>query len=160
MKKHHLTTKYVDLIKSGKMTKTEINSMRKALGHCSRLPSEKKQSIIDAFQNMQNKTLGIKITPEHTEQGINFLKRTAFRTNGAARNTKDYPFSDHDLGVLRNFKEFRLVGLETFTNVYGNIMSYESEWKVKSKSGDSFTYICGHWGKIQITGRGFKKGTL
>lgn len=161
MKKNHLTTKYVDLIKSGRMTKQEVNSMRKALGYCSKLPQEEKQNILNAMETMTNKTLGIKITEEHTQQGINFLKRTAFTSKGIPRNTKDYPFNDHDLNILRNFKEFRLVGFEENTNTYsGMVMSYESQWKVKAKNGDSFTYVCGHWGKLQVIYRGYKKGSL
>jgi hypothetical protein len=157
MKTHKLVTKYTALIKSGLMTKSEINGMRKALGFCSKLKSEDKQTILDAMYDAKP----IKITQEHSNQGIAYLLKTAFKSNGEKRNTKYFPFSAHDLNCLLKFKEFRLVSLDEVIGYGGNVQGYESVWRVYSKTkGDYFDYVCGHWGSVQVCNRGFKKGTL
>lgn len=153
---HRLTAKYTALIKSGTMTKSEINAMRKALGYCSKLPSEEKQKIMDALSGRK-----IRITEEHSNQGINYLKRLAFKTNGEPRRTKNFPFTAHDLETLNNFKEFRLVGLDEIPNNYGEPFGYNSIWRVYSRTrGEYFDYVQGHWSDLHIIDRGFKKGTL
>lgn len=157
MKQHKLVAKYLGLIKSGAMTKSEINGMRKALTYFSKLPVDDKRTILDAMSNAKP----IKITDEHTKQGIEYLLKTAFKSNGQSRNTKDFPFSEHDLNCLRKFKEFRLVGLDEVYNGLGEVMAYQSIWRVYSKTkGDYFDYVCGHWGSVQVINRGFKKGSL
>jgi hypothetical protein len=147
-----LFKKYKSLIKSGKMTKTEINSMRKALSYFSKsMSKEEKQTIVDLVNSSS-----IKLTTEHTEQGLNYLKSVAFKSNGSPRNTKDYPFQGTDLEVIQKFKEFRLTGLDEIHNGCGEIMGYRSIWLTKSKNGNSFEYVSGHWQPITIIHRYFK----
>lgn len=150
-----LVKKYKALIKKGLMTKSEINGMRKALGYCSKLTEDDKQAILNMLNGKK-----IKISQAHSEQGINYLKKVAFNSKGEPRRTKDFPFSSHDLQILKNFKEFRLVGLDPIENAY-TLWGYNSIWRVHSKTtGEYFDYTCGHWGSVYVVNRGFKKGTL
>jgi hypothetical protein len=134
------------------MTKSEINSMRKALSYFSKsMSKEEKGSIVELVNSSS-----IKLTPDHTLQGINFLKNAAFKSNGVPRSTKNYPFQGTDLEVLQNFKEFRLTGLDEVYNGMGEVMGYRSIWTTKGKNGNSFEYISGHWEPIVILHRSFK----
>ena len=127
------------------------------MGHYSKLSSEDKAKLHDVFDGLKIK---IKITPEHTLQGITYLKKVAFNSKGEPRKTKDFPFSQHDLDVIKNFKEFRLVGLDA-NECNGTIWGYNSIWRVYSRTrGEYFDYVQGHWSNLYIVNRGFKKGTL
>jgi hypothetical protein len=145
-----LVEKYQKLISKGRMTKTEINSMRKALGMCSSLTKEEKSVILSSFWNKVNACGGIKITAEHTEQGLNYLKSIAFTSKGLRRNTKDYPFGERELDILRGFKEFALVGLDEQYNGLGNVLGYSPVWQVRSKK-TFFEYVQdGRWAPVRI----------
>lgn len=145
-----LVNKYTALIKSNKMTKAEVNSMRKALGRCSSLNQDEKRSILDAFYNQVDKKGGIKITEEHTTQGLNYLNKLAFTSKGQPRRTKEYPFGNREIEALKTFKEFRLVGLDEGYNGMGEMLYYAPIWLVKGKEV-SFEYtVHGQWGALQV----------
>lgn len=154
-KQHKLVTKYLGLIKSNRMTKVEINSMRKALGYCSKLPHDDKQTIIESLNEQIRKKNGIEITPDHSEQGLHYLKGLAFTSKGEQRKTKSMPFQWQDLDVLKNFYEFRLIGLEEVSNSFGETLFYRQIWRTISVNGSYFDYIQGdgQWGEIAVINR-------
>lgn len=147
-----LVKKYTTLIKSNKMTKVEINSMRKALGMSSALNQEEKDVIIKAFYAAVEKKGGIKITQEHTDQGLKYLKNIAWTPKGKVRETKNNPFGYRERAILNEFKEFRLTALEgSFNPYYGEDTHYNSVWTVIGKTG-RFDYVQkGQWG-IEVIG--------
>lgn len=152
---HKLVSKYLKLIRSNRMTKTEINSMRKALGYCSKLSREDKQTILDAFYSQVEKKGGIKITEEHAAQGLAYLKGLAWTPTGKQRNTKNNPFGVRERAILKEFKEFRLVALREEHNMLGEVMSYSQVWKTQSKREAYFEYVQCNFGlakSIEVIG--------
>lgn len=145
MKNHKLVDKYLDLIASNKMTETEINSMRKALGGCSSLSRLEKMQILNAFWLQVDKKGGIKITEEHAAQGLAYLKGLAWTPTGKDRQTKNNPFGFREKSALLSFKEFRLVALSEVHNMMGDVLAYSPVWLVKGRKA-SFEYVQGGLG--------------
>lgn len=147
---HKLVKKYLDLIKTNKMTKTEINSMRKALGYCSKLSREDKNLILDAFYSQVDKKGGIKITEDHAAQGLAYLKSLAWTPTGKERQNKNNPFGSREKSALLSFKEFRLVALREEHNMVGDVMSYSQVWATIGKQA-RFEYVQGGlWQGIEV----------
>ena len=147
-----LVNKYVSLIKTNKMTKTEIDYMRKALGMCSTLNAEEKKAIEDAFYSQVEKKGGIKITEDHSTQGLSYLKSLAWTPKGKPRQTKNNPFAFREREALLSFKEFRLVALYDCHNGLGERTHVQPVWRVIGKRA-SFEYVQGRlWQGIEVIG--------
>ncbi len=54
---------------------------------------------------------GFDITKEHSDIGIEYLRKTFFKKNGDPRKAAFDDLTDHDISVLRNFKSLSLLGL-------------------------------------------------
>lgn len=103
---------------------------------------EDKRFLVNYLEGVIEKKQGIRITKEHTAQGISYLKGLAFRKDGSPRQTKSMPFGTRELEVLRTFKYFRLVGLDDVFNGCGEVTHYRFIWLVQGRT-DSFKYVQG-----------------
>jgi len=88
------------------------------------------------------------ITAEQSAKGIDWLKRFAFKADGQPRQTKNMPFAERELNIIRNFHEFK------FTGVYNTNQNYDfyiPVYQVIDKDGNSFEYTT-NMGLIEVVG--------
>jgi len=116
-------------------TENEIRYFRKQIGSSSTLTSEQKRELINGFRGPYQ------ITEEQSKTGIEYLRRKAFKTNGKPRNTKDYPFSDHELAIIKDFERFEFWSIYDASNSWGGCTWYLPVYRVYSKSGEFFDYV-------------------
>ncbi len=138
--------KYKALVAKGVWTENEIIYFRKALGYCGNFDDSEKGYLLAEFGTKEHD-----ITDVQSVKGILFLKNLAFKANGEPRKTKDYPFGEFELNVIRNFSHFKFVALAPALNGLGETMGYEACYRVYADSGASFDYVAHHWGGVVVT---------
>jgi hypothetical protein len=142
--------KYSALLTGNKpLTKTEIGSL------ASILAASKKTSLKDHERHelfaMLNAKRSRPIFPDHEQQGIDWLRKTAFRTDGVTpRQTKDFPFGLIEIEVIKDFSHFTWEGFEDLSA--GHYSHFVPVWRVHSKHNTaSFVYyVCGQWGSVVV----------
>jgi hypothetical protein len=108
-----------------------------------------------------------KITKEHTQKGIAWLRDKAFKPSKLqkvldtkergyddTRKTENYPFGERELFAIVNFNYFTFVGFYDASNHYQIEQGYHTYypiWRCYDSDGDSFEYYL-EGGKINITG--------
>lgn len=83
-----------------------------------------------------------KITKEHSDQGINYLRNYCFTTKGAVRKSCNLGWSEQE--IIKNFKRFAFVGYHTEYNNYGYPF-YHIIYRCYDKFGRYFDYCPMHW---------------
>lgn len=139
--------KYLDLIKSGKLSETDIRYLRKAINGSSSLPIDDRESLrFELEHHIESKGGGLKISKEQTSKGIEWLKNTAFKMNGAPR--KSSPFGTLENHIISNFKRFEFVGLFNLSdNQFDNYMPI---YRVIDNHGHYFDYVAISWGAVTL----------
>ena len=135
--------KYLQLTKKGHVwTESEIIYFRKYINGSSPLDAD---SIEQLINSIEGKTY--RITDAQTVKGITWLKNHCFRLDGKVRKgCKLMPF---ELSVIKNFKEFRFVGLwNASDNAYRN---YLPIYRTIAKDGSYFDYTF-HMGWFRVFG--------
>lgn len=153
--------RHLKAIASGRMEKNQIHALCHALNGVKRvnLGSDgihDRQRLLNALNDHINERGEIRITKEQTRIGIDWLRKHCFRKDGSRRKTKDFPFNDHEVQVIRNFAKFRFVGVY---NSNGSRYAYRSGYfrfspiyRVYAKDGSHFDYtVPGLWEKNAIT---------
>jgi hypothetical protein len=120
-------------------TENEIIYFRKYL----RANPDKYNVLMDSFKSEYS------ITPEQTKKGYDYIYNTCFKKNGELRETKDMPFGVLEANVIRNFKEFRFVGLNSIGLL--NHDFYLPVYKVIAQDGTYFEYTV-NIGQMEVVG--------
>lgn len=128
-------------------TEQEILSFRKHIGFCSDQNSVLKRELLYLINEKS-----FNITEEQTNKGIQFLCNKAFKKDGSLRETKDFPFGSREIEVLRDFSHFKFVGVHYECGWDGSYQNTSPIYSVVSKSGQSFDYIAGAFGSIEVVG--------
>lgn len=112
-----------------------------------------------------------KITQEHTDKGIEYLERVAFKPSllGALHDAwrqrvgtvnvdeftrKNCPLGEREIYILLDFDHFTFTGYYDGTSYGQGVMGFKSLlplWKCYDKEGDSFEYYIGN-GEMNIIG--------
>ena len=87
------------------------------------------------------------ITQEQTIKGIEYLRNTVFKKNGKFRNTKNMPFGEREIDIIKDFKEFKFVALYPI----GYAAYYLPVYRVIDNQGNSFEYTT-DMGRMEVTG--------
>lgn len=119
----------VELKSKGYLTEREILNVRMRL-------NKGKLTYDDA-----SKLLGMKLTSEQTQKGLNWLKNKWKTPKGLERENN--PFGSREEHIIDNFKEFRLHDLYNNTNAFQDelgIKNFVPVWLVKAKDGSTFQY--------------------
>ena len=83
-----------------------------------------------------------KITADHSDRGINYLRNYCFTTKGITRKSCQLGYFEQD--VVKNFSHFTFVG---FYTEYGNYFDYyRIVYRCYDKFGRYFDYCPMHWG--------------
>jgi hypothetical protein len=90
------------------------------------------------------------ITSEQTKKGIEYITKVCFKKNGELRKTKYMPFGTREARIIRDFKEFKFVGLYNTGSHYNNF--YLPVYRVVSKNREYFEYTAGIWGNMEVIG--------
>lgn len=142
--------KYAALLKSGKMTEVEINSLKRLLGrwsNTSAAPEELKE-LEDLMYDVIEAKEGIRITAEQTEKGIKWLRDQWKTPRGVER--KHNPFGYREEDVLEHFTHFTFEGF--YDNGRYQYRDLCTIWGVHSADG-YFEYYMGR-------GTGYNGGTV
>lgn len=124
-------------------SENDIIYFRKYIGSSGGATTTQRDMLLDAF------TGDYSITADQTTKGINYLMKVAYRLNGEVRQTKDMPFGERELAIIKDFKEFRFIGVHNASqNAY---RFYLPIYEVVSNSNGSFEYTC-NMGLIQVIG--------
>jgi hypothetical protein len=117
----------------------------------------KKDSMDEEFKYILHELISmfeegktVDISPEQSQQGIDWLKKNVINAKGELRDTgmvRDAGFTETEANIIKDFKKFELVGFQhdeqshTYTPVYRTI----------SNSGEHFDYaVGGGWGGASI----------
>lgn len=137
--------------------KGEIGSLRKHIGHCSTWSDAAKEHV----QAIVSDGFDFKITKYQTEMGLDYLLKISLTSKGALRRSKTNFLGQYEVDILRDFKEFRFIGLEFsgYNNWSHNYNFRTPIYRVISKSGKYFDYIAagGSWyqsGSAEVIGHG------
>jgi hypothetical protein len=119
-------------------TENEIIYFRKYL----RSNPDKYSILMDSFKSEYS------ITSEQTKKGYDYIYNTCFKKNGELRETRDMPFGNREAEIIKNFKEFRFVGLN---DIGFQHQFYLPVYKVIAKDGTYFEYTT-NIGVMEIVG--------
>lgn len=129
--------KYIEIIKSGSITESEIISFRSFLSKCSK---EVRREIFDIWQELE-------LSPEQNKKGYDFLMGQWKTEKGKERVNN--PFGYREQNILENFDRFTYC--ENYdSSRYGQNPFYLPVYRCYSKDGDSFEYY--YDGKVNIIG--------
>ena len=153
MKENKRLKRLLGLLSQKVLTQSDIRSLKKALGRYSNLKSTE-------FLTMINLCDSFDITEEHSDIGIEYLRKTFFKKNGDPRRAAFDDLTDHDINVLRNFKKFKFVGFDLYRPHFQDSQydQYEIIYRVIAKNGDWFDYLAVSWqsGQFEVLNRGAK----
>ena len=152
MKENKRLKRLLGLLSQKVLTQSDIRSLKKALGRYSNLKSTE-------FLTMINLCDSFDITEEHSDIGIEYLRKTFFKKNGDPRKAAYDDITDHDINVLRNFKKFKFIGFHLYHEGFdfqSNV--YEIVYRVVAKNGDWVDYLAVSWqsGQFKVLNRGDK----
>jgi hypothetical protein len=152
MKENKRLKRLLGLLSQKVLTQSDIRSLKTALGRYSNLKSTE-------FLTMINLCDSFDITQEHSDIGIEYLRKTFFKKNGDPRKAAFDDLTDHDINVLRNFKKFKFIGFHLYHEGFdfqSNV--YEIVYRVIAKNGDWFDYLAVLWqsGQFKVLNRGAK----
>lgn len=126
-------------LKGETLSENDIKYIKKNLySMCSTSTPDQKSELHDALDLHDN----YKLTQEHTEKGINYLRSKLLKSNGQPRNTKQVrDFTcDRIINIINNFSHFEFICFECVWVGYGNNHQYNPVWRTYDKDGNSFDY--------------------
>lgn len=140
--KNKTYNKWLNCTKRGHVwTENEIIFFRKYLNGSSSIDIN---TVYYLASQIDNKNF--KITDQQSVKGILWLKNKCFTNNFKIR--KNCPFKNFEINVIKNFKEFRFVGLYNVSeNFYRNYMPI---YRCIAHNGDYFEYVAYTWGKVKV----------
>jgi len=132
------------------LTKSEIQSIKNSLNGSVGGDTAKRFADLarEKIARLNDNAEQIMITPEHNQQGIDFLKKKPQRDL----------FGSREENVIDNFKKFKLTGFKneaTFDQNKLGIVNFTPTWEVVAKDGSTFDYnlnFSGGKDRISITG--------
>lgn len=133
-----LFTKYNNLLKLDTLTEMQLSTLKSRISgrQCSLTDNE-----VDQLKE-QLDDCEYKITSEHAEKGIEYLRRKCFKRNGSNRNNKQLEFMDNRFfNAIRDYSHFTFIGFEELQfNPYSNNSHYMPIWRIHCKNGSTFDY--------------------
>ena len=153
MKENKRLKRLLGLLSQKVLTQSDIRALKTALNLTSKINKAD-------FVKIVNHCNGFDITKEHSDIGIEYLRKTFFKKNGDPRKAAFDDLTDHDINVLKNFKKFKFVGFGLYhENSYNSQYDqYEIIYRVIAKNGDWFDYLAVSWqsGQFEVLNRGDK----
>ena len=156
MKENKRLKRLLGLLSQKVLTQSDIRALKTALNLTSKINKAD-------FVKIVNHCNGFDITKEHSDIGIEYLRKTFFKKNGDPRRAAFDDLTDHDINVLRNFKKFKFIGFEVNRlnhNIFNNNTNqcFEIVYRVIAKNGDWFDYLAVsyHSGQFEVLNRGAK----
>tara|TARA_R100001594_G_C3976880_1_gene249113 strand:- start:284 stop:772 length:489 start_codon:yes stop_codon:yes gene_type:complete len=160
MKENKRLKRLLGLLSQKVLTQSDIRSLKIMLGFCTPFEGFDQK---EALNKMIKSCNGFDITEEHSDIGIEYLRKTFFKKNGDPRKAAFDDLTDHDINILRNFKKFKFVGFELSRlnhNIFNNNTNqcFEIVYRVIAKNGDWFDYLAVsyHSGSFEVLNRGAK----
>lgn len=152
MKTNKQFTKYIELLDQDRLTYRDILNLNKLLNGraATSLTDDELRAISDKLHNRGDYL----ITPEQTEQGLQFLLNEWKTPRGIER--KNNPFGFRETNILENFSHFVFNGfydLATYSQSRIGIKNLTPLYTVKSKEMNTFQYYMaynGAWKKTAI----------
>ncbi len=135
-----LTQKYLDILKSKKITNNEIIALC-SLINSNKIGIEEKREIIHSI-SIDNP---LKLTPEQNKKGYDFLMDQWKTSKGIER--KNNPFGYREQKILEKFTDFELIGLYDAGNY---LHSHYIPLYACNGNENSFEYY--YNGKVNIIG--------
>jgi len=136
--------KYYDIAKSGKISESELISLRSFLSS-DKATREERNDIRGALADAPG---GMKLTKDQQKKGIDWLI-SQYKTP-AGKLKANTPFGYREVHVLENWDEVTLKDLYDSSR-FGMNPYYLPLFEVSTKTGDSFEYYV-NGGKINIVG--------
>ena len=153
MKENKRLKRLLGLLSQKVLTQSDIRSLKTALNLTSKINKAD-------FVKIVNHCNGFDITKEHSDIGIEYLRKTFFKKNGDPRRAAFDDLTDHDINVLRNFKKFKFDGFDLYRPHFQDSQydQYEIIYRVIAKNGDWFDYLAVSWqsGQFKVLNRGAK----
>ena len=145
------TQKYLNAMKKGFLTESEIIYLRKYLGSCGSCPESDRKMLLNKIANSN-----FPISYDQTKKGIEWLNSFTFKKNGEPRQSKKMPFRAREITVLQNFVGFTLVDFilsSDMPNAYhqSSFRQYLPIYRVHSGHGKHFDYVT-NMGEITVVG--------
>lgn len=133
------------------ITERQVLAFRKMLNgySSSSITKEEKDELQDLLYNRDNQ---LKITPEQSEKGINWLRNQWKTPRGVER--KNNPFGYREEDCIENFDHFTFGGTYNDANYYmaqNGLANHLPLYVVHAKDGSSFEYYVSG-GQVNITG--------
>lgn len=139
---------YYKLINQKTWNKSDVQRMCTALNSLRFSKNEKRIYELSKWRELFDaKGLEYKLTPEHTKQGIEYLRNYSWTTKGVKR--KGCQFGYRELAILNEFKRFAFVGFHEEYNRLGMVL-YHIIYRVYAKNGAYFDYVPVHWGHPMV----------
>lgn len=156
--------RYMGIMQRGIITKQETINLKSILsnhGLRGNLTHHEVSLLNETFTEVE---LGkIKLTPEHTEQGIKFLKALIYTPKGGLRkkwstyidNLNTFGSSNEFVKkTVDNFSHFELAGFEGVNyNPYRDAFHFMPIWRTVSKDGKFFEYVQCHQSEAENRSR-------
>lgn len=133
-----LGTKYIDILKKGKISESEIIALKSFL-NSGKASDDEEQKILDLIAD------GIDLEKSQQKKGVDWLISQYKTPTGKLKDK--HPFGSREIFVLENWDSVSLSGLNNKSYVGKN---YQPEYYVRTKEGTSFGYDINS-GKINIT---------
>jgi len=134
-----LAQKYIDILKTGKISENELQAMKSFI-NSDKPTSDERDKLLDMISD------GIELDKAQQKKGIDWLIKQYKTPNGKIKNS--HPFGSREIYVLENWDEAYLSGLENL-NMFNR--NFQPVYAVKTKEGDRFEYTLSG-GKIKIIG--------
>lgn len=145
--------KWKDLIDSKRETnqpwkESEIIYFRKAIGPSGLKDKNQRDELRDYFEECMPSD-GYNITSEQKEKGITYLLENSYKKNGSLR--KNNIFGSFELEIIKNFCDFKFVGLYSQLTLGGFDMGYTVPiYRCISKDGSYFDYTGCAYSMIKV----------
>ena len=143
MKENKRLKRLLGLLSQKTLTQSDIRSLKIMLGFGTTFEWYDQKVALNKMNKSCN---GFDITKEHSDIGIEYLRKTFFKKNGDPRQAAFDYLTDHDINILRNFKKFKFIGFEVNRlnhNIFNNNTNqcFEIVYRVIAKNGDYFDYL-------------------
>ena len=134
-----LFEKYSEMLKSDTLTESNLIALKSRLsGRQLSLTNEEVNELWEILDDCS-----YKITQDHAEKGIDYLRRKAFKNNGSRRHTKQLEFMDSRFfEAIKNYDHFTFVGFEEL-DAYFYQSFYMPIWRIHTTNGETFDYCMG-----------------
>ncbi len=145
------TQKYLNTMKKGFLTESEIIYLRKYLGSCGSCPESERKMLLNKVADAN-----FPISYDQTKKGIEWLKGFTFKKNGEPRQSKNMPFRAREIAILQDFIGFTLVDFilsSDLPNAYhqSSFRQYLPIYRVHSAWDTHFDYVT-NMGEITVVG--------